>query len=364
MVTNIVPEADRIPDAVLFSKMAKVMGAMSRLHKGGKNDHFGYKFATSEDVADMVRKELAEQNIAFFASMKEVRQEVIVRKSKNGERTVIRTYIVFEFTFACGDTGAIRTSTWHAESEDDSDKGINKAATAAEKYFLMKTFVLSSGDEKDADKEGSRGQLQTKAQRSDVRWQDDPERKDFVLRKIGEIIGEEDVEARALALIGFADWYDFDKGNDALNAVRQCWAAHQPAAQPKAANGHTDAPQVDATGEDKPANPLLDTITCIYVDPALLEAHDVISLSDGSGLGKRWTIKSIGSVETIQNKPTRKAVLTNGKESKDYDFSGIGNIPNTKVVGGPKFDAAREDRTLVQQNGDKQWVWQREHMEA
>ena len=38
---------------------------------------------------------------------------------------------------------------WTGESLDTQDKGITKAATSAEKYFLMKTFVISTGDAKD-----------------------------------------------------------------------------------------------------------------------------------------------------------------------------------------------------------------------
>lgn len=137
--------------ATLYRKMAVVMGTVTRLAKTGKNPHFGYTFATAQDVADAIRSALAEQGVAFFVSMYNVRQKSVTRKGQKGERQLIRTKATFSFTFACGDTGATYTSAWEAEAEDDGDKGINKCATAAEKYFLMKTFIMSAGDEVDAD---------------------------------------------------------------------------------------------------------------------------------------------------------------------------------------------------------------------
>lgn len=120
--------------ATLYMKLAKVMGALQRIAKSGHNDHFNYDYVTDADVADAVRKELAANKIAFFAHMNNVEQA--------GKKTTVD----FEFTFACGDTGATKSCHWRSEANDSQDKGISKAATSAEKFFLLKTFLLSSGD--------------------------------------------------------------------------------------------------------------------------------------------------------------------------------------------------------------------------
>jgi len=125
--------------ASLFAKLARVMGKLERLPKRGHNDHFGYDFVTIADVADAVRKALAEEGVAFFASMDGLAQE--------NHKTVAD----FTFTFADGQTGATWTCPWKGEAMDTQDKGIAKAATSAEKYFLLKTLILSTGDEEDAD---------------------------------------------------------------------------------------------------------------------------------------------------------------------------------------------------------------------
>jgi hypothetical protein len=134
------------PQASLYGKLARAMGKLKRLRKTGKNKFFNYDFVTDADVADAVREVLTEEGIAFFASMVDCTQETI-EKAKGG--TTFKTVAIFEFTFADGETGATQTCLWRGESLDDQDKGISKAATAAEKYFLLKTFMLSTGDPAD-----------------------------------------------------------------------------------------------------------------------------------------------------------------------------------------------------------------------
>jgi hypothetical protein len=139
-------------EASLFGKMAKVMGIINRVPKSGFNSFHKYKYATTDDVADTIREAMAEANLALFADMGEVRQELYEYETDGGKKkNTIRTTIHFQFTFACGDTGATRSSPWIGQVDDNSDKAVSKCATAAEKYFLMKTFIVSAGDEPDSD---------------------------------------------------------------------------------------------------------------------------------------------------------------------------------------------------------------------
>jgi hypothetical protein len=149
MVETINISDDMKAKASLYAKLARVMGQISRLPKEGRNTFQNYDYVTDTTVADAVRKALAAENVAFFASMTSTGVE--------GELVVSS----FEFTFADGDTGATVTTVWFGEArrfasrkdgkDSIDDKAINKTATAAEKYFLLKTFLLSTGDEPDAD---------------------------------------------------------------------------------------------------------------------------------------------------------------------------------------------------------------------
>ncbi|QPC82473.1 hypothetical protein G4Y79_22760 [Phototrophicus methaneseepsis] len=67
----------------------------------------------------------------------------------NDGKTAYHIIVKLEFTFACGDTGQTMTLPWRGESIDTNDKRISKAATTGEKYFLLKSFILSTGDVQD-----------------------------------------------------------------------------------------------------------------------------------------------------------------------------------------------------------------------
>lgn len=132
--------------ATLYKKLAAVMGDLSRIEKTGKNSFHGYEFATDADISDAVRPVLAKHGIALFVSMIESSREPVEIPGKNGARQSVRYTATFEFTFGCAETGATITSRWTGEALDTEDKGYNKCATAAEKYFFLKTFALSTGD--------------------------------------------------------------------------------------------------------------------------------------------------------------------------------------------------------------------------
>ena len=121
--------------APLFAKLARVMGKIERLPKTGWNDYQKYAYASDADVSDLIRPLLAEEGVCLFVDM------IGVEQIEN------RTRCHFSFTFADGETGETFTSTWYGESlTGKDDKGINKAATSALKYFLLKTFIVGTGD--------------------------------------------------------------------------------------------------------------------------------------------------------------------------------------------------------------------------
>ena len=128
----------------LAGKLARVMGGVSRIKKSGFNQHFKYAFATDADVSDEVRSLLSDEGVAFLPSMdgfEDVRSD--------GKNHLIRVW--FTMRFLDGVTGEELTCKWCSEAIDGQDKALNKAATAAVKYFLLKTFLISTGNEPDAD---------------------------------------------------------------------------------------------------------------------------------------------------------------------------------------------------------------------
>jgi hypothetical protein len=130
--------------AVLYGKLARITQAMKRIRKTGKHGQ-GYMFATETDIIESVRKAMEKENLAILPSMTNCTFLGDGGATKNGSPQ-FHALCEFEFTFACADTGATLTRKWFNEALDTSDKGVNKVATAALKYFFMKTFLITTGE--------------------------------------------------------------------------------------------------------------------------------------------------------------------------------------------------------------------------
>jgi hypothetical protein len=158
------------PTFSLPQKLARVMEAIGWIEKTGRNEFHKYDYATEADIVDKVRKELiANRILPTFSTI------ATSREAKEGERGGYLTDVMIEWTFRDIDTGDIITSRVPGCGEDKGDKGLYKAITGSEKYWLTKSFLIPTGDdperESGADGEVSRpasarGPLPTSASKS------------------------------------------------------------------------------------------------------------------------------------------------------------------------------------------------------
>ena len=141
--------------ASLYKKMATVMASLQRIPKRGYNAFHKYEYVTDSDVMDAVRSGMGAAGVGFFNHLVDMEQD--------GNRSLVTV----DATFADGDTGATMTVTWMGEALDTQDKGINKALTGAIKYGLLKTFLISTGED-DPDADGNaKGKTAVKAKDGD-----------------------------------------------------------------------------------------------------------------------------------------------------------------------------------------------------
>lgn len=131
----------------LFAKIAAIKGAITRLPEKGYNSFHKYNFVSNDDVYDAIRELLAIHNVALFAE--------VVSIDPTPQEKGYHVFLQMRFTFACGDTGQTFTCLWGGESADNSDKSFNKAVTAGTKYFLLSTFLISTGESIKADADNS-----------------------------------------------------------------------------------------------------------------------------------------------------------------------------------------------------------------
>ncbi len=93
------------------------------------------------DLLEAIRDKLAQKKVFIFSSVDELVQE--------GTLTTVK----MTFTFVDGESGEQYSVTYYGTGDDKGDKGVYKAYTGCLKYFLMKTFLVPTGDDPEADSE-------------------------------------------------------------------------------------------------------------------------------------------------------------------------------------------------------------------
>jgi hypothetical protein len=132
----------------LVKKLSEVMKQVKYIEKKGFNKFHSYKYATESDVAEKVREVLAEQNVMLIPNL--VQHSMREHVNAKGKTEYI-VAVDMEFKFYDGDSGEELTFNMSGEGQDAGDKGIYKAITGAQKYALMKVFMIPTGDDPEAD---------------------------------------------------------------------------------------------------------------------------------------------------------------------------------------------------------------------
>lgn len=127
--------------ASVYKKIQAVMGEVGHIEKSGWNGHHKYNFTRSEDICKRFQRVMAKHGLLLIPSMLDLQRD--------GRVSVIK----WEMTLVDTDSGQELKQVWWSEAADTQDKGINKAATAAIKYYLLKTFLVPDEHEPDADEE-------------------------------------------------------------------------------------------------------------------------------------------------------------------------------------------------------------------
>lgn len=121
--------------AKLFQKISKVMSKVERVPKNGYNSFHKYNFVQESDLVDHVRKFMVEEGLVVYNSVKEYEVK--------GDIATVSV----EIHLCDTETGESISSLFVAEGQDKGDKKFPKAYASATKYFLMKTFLIPTGDD-------------------------------------------------------------------------------------------------------------------------------------------------------------------------------------------------------------------------
>lgn len=125
----------------LHKKIVNVMKSITSISKDGFNAFHKYKYVTDAAIVTEIRKELIENNLVVIPSQENI--------DVSGELTILK----IKYSLIDADSGERQESYVYGAGHDKGDKGVYKAATGAEKYYLLKTFLLPTDDDPENEKE-------------------------------------------------------------------------------------------------------------------------------------------------------------------------------------------------------------------
>lgn len=132
----------------LVQKLAEVMLEVRYIEKSGYNDFQKYTYVTEADVVERIRLELAKRHVILMPNLLGYKTRELTTK-KQGIVTIFT--VDMEYTFMDGETGEKLSFNFTGEGQDNAEKAVYKAYTGAQKYALLKFFMLPTGDEPEQD---------------------------------------------------------------------------------------------------------------------------------------------------------------------------------------------------------------------
>lgn len=143
----------------LYEKLLEMQRRVDAVVKDGKNVSDKYDFASDENVLDTFRPLMDEFSLLLIPSV----GSVSVREGTTRSGTArFLTEMHFNMIWHDVESGEELIVPWYAQGVDlAGEKGVGKAATYGEKYFLLKFFhVATKKDDPDNDRKTTNGEKQ------------------------------------------------------------------------------------------------------------------------------------------------------------------------------------------------------------
>jgi len=133
----------------LIGKLSKIMGEMGSVPKDGFNKFQNYSYVTEDALIREVRVRLSDAGLFIPVDVTEMRVTEVAPTSKGIPQ--YRTDVKTLHTITDSETGATRPCSSYGSGIDTGDKGVYKAVTGACKQFLMKNFMIPTGDDPEVE---------------------------------------------------------------------------------------------------------------------------------------------------------------------------------------------------------------------
>lgn len=141
----------------LYEKLLEIQKSVEGLVKDGTNQSDKYSYVSSDMALNHIRPKMNELSLLLKPNVTGSR--VQAGQTKTGTTRYL-TEIDMTFTWIDVESGETDVTAWYAQGVDlAGEKGVGKAQTYAEKYFLMKFFhVPTSKDDPDAQGKNGNGE--------------------------------------------------------------------------------------------------------------------------------------------------------------------------------------------------------------
>lgn len=183
----------------LQEKLLKIQEGIDRLVKDGENSSDKYQYVSSDQVLATVRPLMNDLKLLLIPAVEKA--ELHEGTTKSGTtRYMTELYLLFSWTDV--ESGEKLEVPFYAQGVDlAGEKGVGKALTYAEKYFLMKFFhVPTSKDDPDSDGRtgsGEKAQRGTQASAETAAYQ-----REAIRQMLSELCGG-DAEKVKTSMIAF-----------------------------------------------------------------------------------------------------------------------------------------------------------------
>jgi|8_EtaG_2_1085327.scaffolds.fasta_scaffold10196_4 hypothetical protein len=137
----------RMPSKTLHECLAQTMAEVGYVQKDATNDFQRYKYASAEAVLRKVNTSLSSQGVCCASTAELVSHETI----QGPKKATFHAIVKLSLTFHKGSDQI--TVSGLGSGSDSGDKSVMKANTAALKYCLANAFLISWGDDPEADVE-------------------------------------------------------------------------------------------------------------------------------------------------------------------------------------------------------------------
>lgn len=134
-------------------KILAIMKDVTRVEKDGYNIIQKYQYVSEGGMLEAIRGKIIEHGLVVIPTQLSCLSQHYTFTGKEGNpRDVIMTETCTEYTIIDTDSGDSLTVKFFGQGMDSGDKAVYKATTGANKYFLMKTFMIPTGDDPEDEK--------------------------------------------------------------------------------------------------------------------------------------------------------------------------------------------------------------------